>query len=586
MLKTLLVHNLATIENIELEFGSGFIVLTGETGAGKSIIIDALNFLLGARGDVQMIRSGTENMVVEGVFEINPVIHAKFENYFPTTELNDFGIEITLSRQLSNMNKNICRLNGNIVPLKVLFNLGRILVDIHGQGQYVSLNQSQFHINILDRYADLNNLTSNFTRLVNELKEKRSQLRNIQSEKIDQIRKKEFLEYQISEISKAQLVKGEELLLEQQILIMSNSQKIQNILQGSIQQLFGDDIESVKDKLANVYESLKQIESLDPIIEKLTQASESIMYEIQDLAKDLRDYSETIDFDSNKLEEFHGRIDQINQLKRKYGNTIDEIINYELASVAALDQIKSSDKQIDDLTLSVNKLLEDSGDLAERLSKDRHEASNGLLEMIHKELAELSMPNTRLAVSFQHRPSIDGLPVSLNGNQKQLLDFDNTGVEKIEFLVATNPGEDMKTLAKVVSGGEISRLMLAIKVILSDAVEVPTLIFDEIDIGIGGRIGSVIGEKLWQLGNKYQIICVTHLPQIASFADQHILIGKTLSKDKTFSWASILQGQSRIEELSHMLGFTDTALLKPAEDIVEETNKIKKANINYINTNC
>ncbi len=579
MLKTLLVRNLATIEKIELEFTSGLIVLTGETGAGKSIIIDALNFLLGARGDIQMIRSGTDNIIVEGIFEINPETYPTFVNYLHETELDEFNNEITVSRQMNKMNKNICRLNGNIVPLKVLAEIGSILVDIHGQGQHISLNQSKSHINILDRYAGLNYLTTQYIGLVNELKETRYQLETLQSEKLDKIRKKDFLEYQISEISTAQLVKGEDSELEQELLITNNSEKIQNTLQKSIEKLFGDETESAKDKLAIVYEGLKQIESLDPIIENLRKTSESIMYQIEDLVTDFRNYSQTIDFDASRLGELQGRIDQINQLKRKYGNTIDEIINHELNSLSELHQINDTDKQIAGLNIAVNKLLNDTGDIAAILSVKRHEASNTLVEKIHKELTELAMPNTQLSVSFQHKLTPDGLPVSLDGSRKQLVDFDKSGVDKVEFLATTNPGEDMKSLAKIVSGGETARFMLAIKVILSDAVNVPTLIFDEIDSGIGGRIGSVVGEKLWKLGNQYQVLCVTHLPQIASFADQHILVGKTVLEGKTSTWASTLDGKSRIQELSHMLGFTDKASLSHAQEMFGETIKIKQSNI-------
>ncbi len=576
MLTHLTVRNFAIIEHLELSPALGFTALTGETGAGKSIIIDAVSTLLGGRADTDFIRAGTDQAIIEGIF--SPPLELYRQSLLPL--LREHGLDnpdqdgLILTREINRKGRNICRVNGRLVTLGVLRQIGENLVDIHNQGEHLSLLRVQQHVDFLDRYAGLESLRGETTQQVRRLHETRSQLKGLLKDERELARRMDLLQYQVDEIAAANLQPGEEEELTLQHKVLSNAEKLisqTELLYATLSegQGVGD---SVMDRLGEVSEGLARLVQLDPRLAPQQTTIEEISYQLADVATTLRSYAEEIDYDPERLRQVEERVGLIHDLKRKYGDSIDEILEFARSAAEELAGLSHNEERIEQLLARETELLAQIGRLATELSAGRQQAAESLAESIEAQLKELGMEKARFAVSIAQRERQDGVPV---GEKRYA--FDSTGVDQVEFLISPNVGEPLKPLSKIASGGETARLMLAMKTVLSSADEVPVLIFDEIDAGLGGRAGVVVGRKLWALSTNHQVLCVTHLPQIAAFGDAHYLVGKEVRGGRTLTFVQRLEMEGRTQELAQMLGTETEATHLSAEEMRVEVERWKAA---------
>ncbi|MBN1402226.1 MAG: DNA repair protein RecN [Anaerolineae bacterium] len=558
MLIELSISQFAIIESLRLPFRSGFSVLTGETGAGKSIIIDAVSLLLGGRASADMIRTGSEEAAVEGVFELlDP------ENDPLVPRLEELGLraengELILRREISRSRRNMCRINGQAVTLGVLQEIGSHLIDIHGQGDHLSLLQVRHHIDLLDRFGNLWPQREAFGALVARLRQIRREIESLRRDERELARRIDLLTYQIEEIEAAHLKPGEEEELRRQRTLLANAEKRMQLAADIYTLLSAGEEEqrSVTDLMGLVVADLAQLGHLDDALLEESERVESALYQIEDVARTLRRYRDGVEFDPDGLEVIEERLDLLRRLRLKYGDSIEEILDFGRRAQEELEGISHGEERLEALAADEKRLLGEMAVSAGALSQARTEAAERLCRAIEGELADLSMEQGRFAVDIGHVPANDG--VELDG---QRWHFDSSGIDRVEFLIAPNPGEDLKPLARIASGGETSRLMLAMKTALSSIDQIPTLIFDEVDAGIGGATGSVVGRKLWTLAQAHQVFCVTHLAQIACYAEQHFRVAKEIAAGRTISVAQELSADQRIEELAIMLGgaATETA---------------------------
>ena len=546
MLRLLSVTNFATIEQLEIELVPGFSVLTGETGAGKSIIVGALSLLLGGRADVGMVRSGARQSRVEGIFLLGGDMSQRID-----VALAEYGIdvaeeEILLAREVNLDGRNTCRVNGRIVSLRMLNSLAGHLVDIHGQNQHLSLLRVREHMDILDKYGGLWQLRTEVAERVRQLAEVRQELGVLLKDEEELGQRIDYLRYQIEEISTANLrpTEDHDLTLERDRganaeRIITLSDQAYRVLSDS-----SDRHESVMDLIGQVFKDLSELERLDPSLNQNRETVDALTHQVEELARALRGYRDGIEHSANRLQEVEERLGLINSLKRKYGSTIEEILAFGERVSQELEKLHHSEERAEELKSREIKLRTQVGRLAGQLSKARQRAAKRLADAIQEEVAGLPLGHAQVLVDIRQSDSDDGVPVgtaesvscttpSLGGESVRHLAFNGTGIDSVEFLISLNPGEPPRPLARIASGGEASRLMLAIKTILSTADQIPILVFDEVDAGIGGRVGSVLGEKLWGLSKSHQVLCVTHLPQIACYADHHARVTKLASHDRT-----------------------------------------------------
>ena len=567
MLRLLSVTNFATIEQLDIELAPGFSVLTGETGAGKSIIVDALGFLIGGRADVGMVRSGARQSRVEGIFLLGDDIPQKIE-----VALNEYQIdvgeeEIILAREVNLDGRNTCRVNGRIVPLRLLSTLAQHLVDIHGQNQHLSLLRVREHMDILDKYGGLWQLRTEVAEWTRQLTEVSQELDRLRKDEEEVAQRVDFLRYQVGEISTANLrpTEYDDLTLERDRV--ANAERIITLSDHAYRTLYDsfDRRESVMDLIGQVSKDLSQLEQLDPSLRQNLESVDALMHQVDELARALRSYRDGIEYSPDRLHELQERLDLINRLKRKYGSTIGEILAFGERASQELEKLYHREERVEGLKAREMDLRRRVGRLAGQLSEARQHAARGLADAIQEEVAGLAFGHAQVLVDIRQSDSEDGVPVgaadgvpyatpSLGGESIRHLAFNETGIDSVEFLISLNPGEPPRPLAKIASGGEASRLMLAIKTILSTADQIPILVFDEVDAGVGGRIGSVLGQKLWGLSKSHLVLCVTHLPQIACYADHHAKVTKLASHDRTVTSVEVLDGEARVTELSQMLG--------------------------------
>ncbi len=581
MLVELNVKNFAIIDELQLRFSSGFNVLTGETGAGKSIIIDAVSNLLGGRADSAMIRSGTDAAWVEGIFYLNEP--AK-EAILPLLQKD--GLEgddenvLVLAREIRQERRNICRVNGRAVTLGTLASIGQHLVDIHGQTEHLSLLRVREHIVFLDRYGDLWPLRREVADLVRELRQVRQELSDLVRDERELARRADLLTYQIQEIAAANLKVGEEKELSEERTRLANAEHLLELANDAHRALYvGEEGQlSAIDLLAQVVHSLTSLEKIDSSLEEQRQTVEETSYQLEDLARSLRAYRDSIEFSPARLRQVDERLDLIYNLKRKYGDSIAEILAFGETAQRELDGVTHREEQVEELEAREAELLRQIGALAAQLSAQRRAAGEQLAEAIEAELKHLGMEGARFGVAIEQKEAEYGAWVG----DKQMR-FDTTGIDRVEFLVAPNVGEPLKSLVKIASGGETSRLMLALKTVLSAADQTPTLIFDEIDAGIGGRAGGVVGKKLWSLTAGaspgvagHQVLCVTHLPQLAGYSDVHFRVDKEVSGERTLTTVQQLTEEERVEELASMLGTVTRVTRRSAQELLERVRSIKE----------
>jgi DNA repair protein RecN (Recombination protein N) len=576
LLTYLTVSNFAIIEHLELRPSAGFNALTGETGAGKSIIIDAVSTLLGSRADTDSIRAGAEQARIEGVF--SPPDYLYRESLLPL--LREHGLEdgeqgeLILAREINRKGRNVCRANGHLVTLGLLKEIGDRLVDIHNQGEHLSLLRVHQHVDFLDRYAGSWKLRRLVAERVRTLRQVRTELKTLLKDERELARRVDLLQYQSEEIEAAHLVQGEEEELNQELTILSNAERLISQADSIYKTLSeGDEQEdTVLDLLGRVGEGLARLAELDPSLDEHKTSVEGITYQLSDVAAALRSYAERIDYDPDRLEVVQDRLSLIHNMKRKYGDSVEEILAFAESASKELEGLSHNEERVEELRARESELLREIGQLASELSEVRQRTSVSLAEAMEEELKELGMEKARFQASLARRKSDTGVDV---GGERYA--FDSTGIDQVEFLISPNVGEPLKPLSKIASGGETARLMLAMKTVLSAADEVPVLIFDEIDAGLGGRAGAVVGRKLWSLARDHQVLCVTHLPQIAAFGDTHYRVAKAVQSGRTITSLVILESEARTEELAQMLGTTSEATHRSALDMRDEVERWKAA---------
>ncbi|QUH20705.1 DNA repair protein RecN [Alkaliphilus sp. B6464] len=569
MLLELEIRNFALIDELNIAFHKGLNILTGETGAGKSIIIDAVNMAIGERADRSFVRSGSDKCMVQAIFSANDL--DDFDDI-----LEQYGIEIdsenilVVTRDIHSNGRSTCRINGIIVTQAVLKMITQRLIDIHGQHEHQSLLNSSFHIDMLDSYGgkEILDLVDSVSKKYNELQTLERELSSICFDEMERERKIDLMKFQIEEIESANLITDEEEELGKQRNILSNSEKIYQTLSNAYETICGENLDtSVLDKLSNIVHSMYGIVSLEEKFLDFNNILEEAKYKLEDVARDIRDYKDQIDFEPKVLEHIEMRLDLINSLKRKYGSSIQEMLQYKARLEADLWEFENNEEEIRRIKKEIDSKSKELKNLSIELSLLRRAIASDFEKKITGILLTLNMGKVQFKVSFDNKE-----------NDYSDIKFTSKGIDQIEFTISTNLGEPLKPLSKIASGGEMSRIMLAFKTILADVDNIPTLIFDEIDTGISGRTSQIIGERLYDISNHHQIICITHLPQIASMANHHYLIEKVEKENNMKTMVKKLNREKQIKELGRLLGgeLTDITI-KHAEEMIDQAH-LRKSN--------
>ena len=530
------MKNCALVEELRLSIDKNLNILTGETGSGKSIIIDALGLCLGEKYDRSFLRKGTEKGLVEAVFQSDNT-HLKDVLNDNDLELDEDNLLI-ITRLIYSDGKSVARVNGRTVKMSVLKDIAKTLIDIHGQHQTQALFNKDTHLEFLDLFGEheLDIFKDDYKKIYYKYMEVKKSL-NILTENKDDMqiqREIDLLKFQINEIESANLNKDEYEELLKQREVYRNSEKIYSNLNSSYQQLYEGSVNAV-DLIGNAVRELGAISQYDKTLDEYNNDIERIMYELQDISRDIRNYKENIDFSPYELEQIETRVDEINNLRRKYGDSIDEIFEYYKKITSRLDEILNRDEKVEKLKVEILKLEKILLEKSDKLTEARKKVAKELEEVLLEELKSLNMKNVLFKVNFEEST------------------FTIDGKDDIEFMISFNLGEDIKPIYKVASGGEMSRFMLAFKTILADIDQIDTLVFDEIDTGISGIAAQIVGEKLSNIGKKKQIICITHLPQIAANADTHYCIEKSTSNNRTFTTIKKLNHDQKRDEIARLI---------------------------------
>ncbi len=579
MLDELTVKGFGIIEAINWKPSQGLNVITGETGAGKSLVVDAVEALLSGQVQEEDIRHGSDKAQVEGIFRI-----AQNDREKTLRELlAEKGLEVgddalLLTCDFRRQGRTTPRVNRQAVSRSLLRDIGGALVDIHGQSEHLSLLNKDRHLDFLDAYARTLDLRHDFSAMAAELHQIERDIKALSRDEQELARQKELLTFQIDEIDKAELREGEDEELGKEITLLTSAEKLKSASYEIYRIIYGDDSisasSSAVDKVNEALPVLKNVVETDPSLQTKLGYLEEMIHGLEELAREVRSYGDNLNYDPQRLDEVQTRLELLRSLKRKYGDSIKGVLNYLAKAGAELEGLTSSGERSEQLEAKREQLKKEMGALACRLSERRGRAAQKLAAVVKKELADLNMAQVEFDVSVTQEASPEGIPFP----DGECYRFDSTGVDDVAFIASTNPGEPMKPLDRIASTGEVSRFMLALKSALAEADTIPVLIFDEIDIGVGGRSGEIIGRKLWNLSRSHQVICVTHLPQIASFADAHFNVSKKTAGDRTVSTIEALQGDSCRNELAVMIAgprYTATAL-KAAGELMEKAEAWKK----------
>jgi DNA repair protein RecN (Recombination protein N) len=620
MLQELNISNFAIIDRLNLRLNPGFNALTGETGAGKSIIIDAMGAMLGEKIGAEFVRHGTDRARVEGFFEVK--INFEDERFRRLLDILDENelldpeerptpenpiLRLTLSREITSSGRTVCRINGSAVKTDMLRDIGQALVDIHGQTEHISLLRVGEHLELLDQYANLSGQRRRLAEMVGQLRAIRKEKHTLQRDERELVRRTELLKFQVGEIEAAALQPGEEEKLQKERQLQNATEKLTGLADRAYRVLYqgydedsadsygamagrgrggaggrigGGSGRSVQANLTEIESLLADLANYEPSFKQHNETVLNARYQLEDVAQAVRDFRDRVEFDPARLEEVEERLDLIRALKRKYGSSIEEILEFYKNSADELNSIEHSGERLQELAQQEGKLLVKIGHLAAEISAERQKAGKQLAGEVEQSLRDLRLLKARFEVNITQSDDPHGAPVKNGDGEVRRLSFDAKGFDRVEFLVSLNPGEPPKPLQKVASGGETSRLMLALKSILAAADAIPTLIFDEVDVGVGGRSGQVVGEKLWQLTNlgEHQVICITHLPQIAAFGDGHYNIIKQVEGERTATSVRRLTDPERIEELAAMLGGVPVTEINrlSAQEMLREISAWKK----------
>jgi DNA repair protein RecN (Recombination protein N) len=572
MLSELQIKDFAIIDQIEINIRPGLVTFTGETGAGKSIIIDAVELLLGGRAEVAMIRSGAERALIEATFIIPETNRALITAILKREDLLDEPDYLNIGREIRSGGRSVARINGRSVNSSLLKEIGNLLVDVHGQSEHLSLLRVREHLNLLDRYANHEHILEEYSKVFHQLSSIHDELEDLRMAESEAARRVDMLDYQINEIEAARFSPGEEEALISERNRLANAENLASITQQALVNLDDGTPEapSVTDLTGQILDAVNELARIDSSLGGLVEHAQNSFSTLTELTIELRSYLETIESNPARLNQVEDRLDLLANLKRKYGATLPDIMDFLTKIRVEKDTITHAGERIAELEAQSSSLLIGLGEIGQKLSRGRHKAADKLQKEIVTELDELSMPGAQFQVNFTEKDDPDGIPAK-DGRR---LAYSSTGIENVEFLIAPNPGEGLKPLVKIASGGETSRLMLALKNVLSRADQVATLIFDEIDQGIGGRVGTVVGHKLWLLSRHHQVLCVTHLPQLAAFGEQHIQVSKRLENQRTVTIVMDLDHEARLLELAQMLGEASDGTLHSARDMMQTASTL------------
>ena len=549
MLSLLHIENIAVIEQADISFDPGFNVLTGETGAGKSIVIDAISAILGKRAYRDMIRTGTNKASVRAVFTKVPDLPWFGENGV------EYDEETVIQRDIFMDGKNVCRVNGTLVTVSILQKLGLQLINIHGQHDSATLFDEENHLRFLDAFADNEALLLDYREKFSAVSALRREIDRMTMDEGEKLRRMETLKYQVEEIEKADLKAGEDEELEQRRKLLQNSEKLSQGLEEAAESLLGgDDSDGAAALLAQAAYALSRIARYSDDYTAFQERLTDLKYQVQDIADEVRDALEELSYSADELEQIESRLDIIHRLRRKYGSTCQEILEYLENARKELDEIEFADDRVEQLKKQLSVKEKAAWEAAMLLRKDRQEKGNLLSEKILSELRQLDMPRVQFQCRFRET------------------ELGADGADLVAFYLSANAGEDLKPLSKVASGGELARIMLSMKNVLAEKDAVDTLIFDEVDTGVSGRAAQRIAEKLRSLAKHKQVLCVTHLPQLAALADTHMLIAKSEHDGRTFTTVTPLDREGRKQELARIIGGTNITeiTLKSAEEMLPQ----------------
>jgi DNA repair protein RecN (Recombination protein N) len=538
MLQRLIIKNLAIIEHLDIEFSSGLNILTGETGAGKSIILGSLNLILGAKADDNIIRKGEDSSFVCARF------------VFPTEQ-------IMVKREIGTKNRYF--INDKSVTLNTLKNITRTFIDIQSQHEHYTLLDAETQMNMLDEFSGLGKDLAMYTEIYKAWQELLSEKQKVQQDNTDKSQIIELYQFQIQEIEKANLKEEEEEELKKEFLILSNSEKLHNLISIACNDIYAAE-ESVLKKLKTSKDALLEITKLDNSMQDTVKIISSCLASLQDITVDLRKYKENIIFDPKRLDDVISRIDCLDRMKKKYGKTISEIANYKNELLEKLKKIVHRDEEIENLNQKIAEKEQELNYYADRMSKKRRETAKNLSSVIENELKELGLQSPRFLIQINERPLY------------------SRGKDSIGFMFSANKGEDVKPLSGFASGGELSRVMLCLKKVFTENDRIDTIVFDEVDTNIGGRIGEIVGKKIFDISRKRQVISITHLPQVASFADKHFFVSKSMVKGRTQTQIKSLEEQEKIEEIARMMRgekFTQISI-EHAKELINMAQRIKR----------
>jgi DNA repair protein RecN (Recombination protein N) len=572
MLLELNIRNFAVIKQTSVSFGRGLTILTGETGAGKSILIDAISMLLGGRGSADYVRYGCKKAEIEGLFEFEPDAPV-------LAMLKEMGVEaeenmLIIRRELGSNGKTICRINGQMVTLSMLREIAPWLITIHGQHEHQSLMQGEQHINWLDAFGDekIAPAFREFSKLYTQYQQLRSELNYISSNEREMVQRMDMLRFQLQEIVGANLkpLEDEELLKEKKRL--AAGEKLVHSLEDAYRSLVGE--QRGIDWVSNAMSHLESVLQYDEELKDTHQMVENAFYQLEEAARLVRSYRDTIEFDPERLMQIESRLDEINRLKRKYGLSVDEILEYGASIEDELDHMENRETRIEELQKKVKEISLDLAVEAMELSQIRKQIAAELSAAIEQELKDLHMSRARFEIAVHQQEDENG--VEVDGHRVRVT---AKGIDTVEFLIAPNPGEPLRPVSKIASGGELSRIMLAMKTILADAENIDTMIFDEVDTGVSGRAAQAIAEKLVRVSRKRQVLSITHLPQVASMADMHLRIEKHMNEEETETKVTALSYDERVIELARMLGgaqVTETTK-NNARELLTQADMVKEA---------
>ena len=578
MLHELRIKNLAIIDDVTVEFGKGLNVLTGETGAGKSIIIGALCLALGERASSELIRSGEKEAVIEAFFDVPP----KLLNHSARQLLRNIGIDIEegiiMKRVLSAQSKSRAYMNDSMVSIQTLSEIRRGIIDVHGQYEHQSLLLPDSQLDLLDIFAGLLPERREVTALYESYTALKQQIEELLEKEKEREQRLDVLRFQINEIESADLKTGEEEKLTEEAKILGSAHRLTELASHAYDSLYSSETACITN-LSGILEALKEISDIDPRGNDAVKNVEDALPLLEEAGYFLRDYKGSLNFDPQRLEEIQERLELIKGFKRKYGNNIKEILDYKEKAVRELDGLQHSEERLSTLKNELQDIKKTLAEKSQLLSKKRKTVSKKIEQQVITELSELSMPHTKFSIQITQETGDDtaDLPTAcLPGRQGQVGGFklNSKGIDSVEYLISPNIGEELKPLSKIASGGELSRVMLALKGILAKGDRIPVLVFDEIDAGIGGRAAETVGQKLKGLSSRHQVICITHLPQIASYANTHLKIEKKVKGKRTTVEIRKMEEEERTVEIARMLSGNRSAVsIKHAKEMLKSKKR-------------